>query len=97
MPHDSRKTQADRAGAWSRLFVAGVLAGLVIVLGRVGQLKLAPATTLQAAMAPRVSTQPLPARRGDLLDARGRVLATSTIGYRLFVDPTQVRDYLYES
>ncbi|MEE8459145.1 MAG: penicillin-binding protein 2, partial [Phycisphaerales bacterium] len=33
-----------------------------------------------------------PARRGDLLDARGRVLATSTIGYRLFVDPTQVRD-----
>ena len=89
---NTRALQADRAVAWSKLFVAGVLVGLVIVLGRVGQLKLAPTTMLQTAMAPRVSTQPQQARRGDLLDHRNRVLATSTIGYRLFVDPTQVRD-----
>ncbi|MHC4949277.1 MAG: peptidoglycan D,D-transpeptidase FtsI family protein, partial [Planctomycetota bacterium] len=33
-----------------------------------------------------------PARRGDLLDRRGRVVATSSIGYRLFVDPQEVED-----
>ncbi len=87
-----RKTQALRAAAWSRLFVILIIGGLAIVLVRVGQLKLQPSAPLRAAMTPRISTQTQHGRRGDLLDARGRVLATSTIGYRLFVDPTQVRD-----
>ncbi len=89
---ETRRAQADRVSAWSRLFVLGMLAGLASVLVRTSQLKLLPGPALRAAMDPRLSTRPEPARRGDLVDARGRVLATSTIGYRLFVDPTQVQD-----
>ncbi len=89
---DTRRAQASRASAWSRLFVLGMLAGLVLILVRVTQLKLFPEASLRAALAPRISTRAEPARRGDIVDARGRVLATSTLGYRLFIDPTQVKD-----
>ena len=89
---ETRKTQADRISAWSRLLVLGMLVGLASVLVRTSQLKLLPGAALRAAMDPRLSTRFEPARRGDLVDTRGRVLATSTIGYRLFVDPTRVRD-----
>ena len=82
----------SRVSAWSRLFVLGMLAGLLVILGRVTQLKLLPAAPLRAALTPRISTLAEPARRGDIVDARGRVLATSTLGYRLFIDPTQVQD-----
>ncbi len=88
----TRRTQAHRVSAWSRLLVLGMLTGLACVGVRAAQLKLLPGPELRAAMDPRLSTRWEPARRGDLVDARGRVLATSTIGYRLFVDPTRVRD-----
>lgn len=89
---ETRKTQARRISAWSRLFVLGMLAGLASVLVRTSQLKLLPGPALRAAMDPRLSTRSEPARRGDLVDTRGRVLATTTIGYRLFVDPTRVQN-----
>jgi cell division protein FtsI/penicillin-binding protein 2 len=84
--------QADRVAAWTGLLVAGLIAALLLLLGRTIQLKLAPPALLRPAMAPQVSERPELARRGDLLDARGRVLATSTVGYRLFVDPEEVQD-----
>ncbi len=91
-PDDIRRIQASRTAAWSRLLVLGMLACLLVVLGRVAQLKISPGAQLRPAMTPRLSTRVEPARRGDLLDARGRVLATSTVGYRLFIDPSQIKD-----
>jgi cell division protein FtsI/penicillin-binding protein 2 len=84
--------QARRTAAWTGLCVVGLLVALVLMLGRAAQLKLAPGAKLREAMSPRVSSLPELARRGDLLDGRGRVLATTMVGYRLFVDPAEVED-----
>ncbi len=84
--------QARRAGAWAQMHVIGLTVGLGVILLRVAQLKVIPDERLAAAMGSRTSSFAELAPRGDLLDARGRVLATSTIGYRLFVDPAEVSD-----
>ncbi len=83
---------AVRAAAWGRLFTLLMLAGLGLVMLRVVQLKVLPDSQFLAAVAPHFSSRPEFGRRGDLLDARGRILATSTVGYRLFVDPMEVED-----
>jgi cell division protein FtsI/penicillin-binding protein 2 len=87
-----RTIQARRAAAWSGLLVVGMLTTMLLLLGRTAQLKLWPEAPLREHLAPRVSSRPELARRGDLLDGRGRVLATTTLGYRLFVDPAEVED-----
>ena len=79
--------QAVRAGAWTGLLVVGIILAMLVVLGRVSQLKLRPGPKLAASLAPPVSNRPEHARRGNLLDARNRIIATSTVGYRLFADP----------
>ncbi len=65
----------------------GTLLGLAIVLGRVVQLQVAPGEQLEGFVAARQTTQTLKSVRGDLLDRRGRVLATTRVGYRVIVDP----------
>ena len=75
--------QSHRTAACGRLFVSGLLVGLLVLLGRVAQLKVHPPQALLAAASPSISTRSQLARRGDLLDARGRLIATSTVGYRL--------------
>jgi cell division protein FtsI (penicillin-binding protein 3) len=75
---------------WSVLAVAGMTALLAVMLLRVGQLQLAPSARLREHMQARVSKRPLPAPRGDILDSRGRYLATTEFGYRVFVDPTEL-------
>jgi cell division protein FtsI/penicillin-binding protein 2 len=89
---ETRAIQARRAAAWTGLLVVGMLLAMLLVLARTAQLKLLPSARLREHMSPRVSSSPELARRGDLLDSRGRVLATTTVGYRLFVDPTKVED-----
>jgi len=91
-PDDTRAAQSARIASWTRVTVLVVIGLMVLVLGRVTQLKLRPGAQLEAAMVPQTSSRQEMGRRGDLLDIRGRVLATSTVGYRLFVDPTQVDD-----
>ena len=73
------------------LLLGAVVLGLGVVMGRVVQLKVrgAPAGSPQALP---VSSRLELSRRGDLLDRRGRVLATSTVGWRLFVDPRELDD-----
>ncbi len=88
----SRTQAAVRADAWTRLFTVLMLAGLGLVMLRVIQLKVLPDAKFLAAVSPQFSSRPEFGRRGDLLDARGRILATSTVGYRLFVDPAEVED-----
>jgi len=65
----------------------GTLLGLAIVVGRVIQLQVAPGEQLQSFVASRTTSQKLNSVRGDLLDRRGRVLATTSAGYRVIVDP----------
>ncbi|MFG0244710.1 MAG: peptidoglycan D,D-transpeptidase FtsI family protein [Phycisphaerales bacterium JB052] len=69
----------------------GVILALAIVIGRVVQLQVAPGEQLSSFVESRASTQSLGATRGDLLDRRGRTLATTRMGYQLIVDPEGLR------
>jgi cell division protein FtsI (penicillin-binding protein 3) len=79
--------QQDRAAAWSRVVGVGVFMGLLVVLGRVVQLQLAPAPEVASAVQARESTRTIAGLRGRLLDREGRPIATSIPGWRVFVDP----------
>ena len=59
---------------------------------RIVQLKIQPDQRLAAAAGSPFSTRVEPARRGDLLDRRGRIIATTTLGHRAFIDPAMVTD-----
>ena len=84
--------QSRRIAAWTIAAVVIAAAGLLVITGRVIQLKIAPSEQLTAAMADPFSTRTSVGRRGDLVDRNGRLLATSTIGWRLFIDPAEVED-----
>jgi hypothetical protein len=75
--------------AW--LLRIGVLVALAAVIARVVQLQVAPGDQLAGFVESRTSTQTLGATRGDLLDRRGRTLATTRMGYRVVVDPEGLR------
>jgi cell division protein FtsI/penicillin-binding protein 2 len=66
---------------------------LVLTSVRVAQLKLAPSPRLDAAAGMRTSVRKEIAQRGEVIDRRGRPLAMSLVGYRLFCDPA----FIYES
>ena len=87
-----RSHQSNRAVAWTKLVVFVMIAGLGVLLVRVGQMKMRPDPQLAQVVSPRLSSLSELGKRGDLLDARNRLLATSTVAYRLFVDPTTVSD-----
>lgn len=67
--------------------VIGVLVGMVAVLARVAQLQLAPPDRLSQVMPRRESIRPVEGYRGELHDRVGRLVATSRMGYRVFIDP----------
>ncbi len=72
------------------LFVVLAL-GFLVMLGRVVQLQVAPTPELAAHMGERQSEVSEPARRGDIIDRRGRVLALTHFGARCFADPARLR------
>lgn len=76
----------------SRIIMVIFCLGLLVVLGRVVQLQLYPLKILLEHTPQTSSVRSMIARRGDLMDRRGRVLATSSIGYKLFVDPQSAKD-----
>ncbi len=84
--------QTARAAAWSTLLVSLIIAALLGLLVRVAQLKLRPDPALALAAGATMTSRTELAPRGDLLDRRGRTIATSSVGYRLFVDPQIVTD-----
>lgn len=75
---------ADRWATFATVILTIVL---LAVAARVAQLQLYPGDNLLAHMGARVSQVELATSRGDLLDRRGRLLATSRTGHRAFVDP----------
>lgn len=58
------------------------------MLLRVAQLQLAPSLDLARQEETRVTSKADLAPRGDLLDRKGRLLATTRFGFRVVVDPT---------
>ncbi len=85
-PTDARR--ADGAAIW---LLAVLIMGFGVMMGRVVQLQVAPAAELTRHMGDRVSSVVEPAKRGDIVDRRGRVLAATHFGARCFVDPTKLR------
>lgn len=84
--------QSQRVRAWSWLYLTVMVVMMVGLLGRVAQLKISPDPKLAQSVGSVTSSRTEMARRGDLIDRWGRLIATSTVGYRLFVDPGIVDD-----
>lgn len=80
----------DRVDALMRW--TGVLIGLCFaaVLGRVVQLQTAPSAQLAGHAGDRVASRTVEGYRGEILDRRGRLLSTSRLGYRAFLDPERI-------
>lgn len=73
-----------------RVLVAAVLIGMAGVVARVVQLQVFTPAQLSAYMPDRASTRPVEGYRGELYDRAGRLIATSRMGYRVFVDPVEL-------
>lgn len=80
-----RRVAADRV---ARIAAGLVTLALVVMLGRVVQLQLAPSDNLRGHIQARQTIKPVPASRGDVVDRRFRYVATTQFGYRAIVDPT---------
>lgn len=76
----------------ARLLAAGLTLIMLALLGRVVQLQWDPQPQVAQRVADRGRDESITARRGALLDRRGRVLAASRVGQRLFVDPQLIDD-----
>lgn len=87
MDTPAARPQTGRADAVVRLAVLAITLGLGGVVLRVAQLQLAPGRELSKHIHDRMTRQVQIAPRGDILDRRGRLLASTRVGYRLFVDP----------
>lgn len=65
--------------------------GALLVVAQVARLQAAPPQSLVSFVSPREARRALLAPRGDLLDRRGRVLATTEMGSRVIVDPVHAQ------
>ncbi len=72
------------------LFAILILGLMSATLFKVTTLKVSPPTELIAVSTTLNSTSRQLAKRGQLLDRRGRILAASRLGHRLFVDPSLI-------
>lgn len=89
----SRALAVDRHAARVALALrVGCVAALMLVAARVTQLQAFPGEDLRQAVDARTTGSRLDAVRGDLLDRRGRVLATTRVGWRVIVDPVAAGD-----
>ncbi len=89
----SQALRADQDLQFQRVLLVlkvSVMAGLLLVLGRVAQLQISPSVQLSEHIQPRATTTTLGATRGDLLDRRGRVIATTRMAHRVVVDPVTI-------
>lgn len=75
-----------------RLTVIGFLVVFGVLLARVAQLQVAPGEQLARFIDDRHTARSVPALRGELHDRRGRLLATTRFGYRVFIDPERLTD-----
>lgn len=85
-----RGTPPDRLALVSRLCTGLVLILMGAALVRTVQLQIAPEPRLAEFVTERLSSRTRDGARGDIIDRRGRLLAASRIGYRLFIDPSML-------
>ncbi len=83
---------STRANRWASFAGAFMAIALGVIVLRVAQLQVAPSARLAEHIQARVTRASLPGVRGEILDRRGRLLSTTRIGYRAFVDPTLFPD-----
>lgn len=84
--------QHARVQRAASVFVGVFSVALLLILTRVVQLQVAPDPRIAVSLDGRTSHVPLMARRGAILDARGRIIAATHRGYRLFADPSLIED-----
>jgi cell division protein FtsI (penicillin-binding protein 3) len=89
-----RQPRDERGVLVAWMLRAGIVVALLVVAVRVVQLQVAPSVELRSFVESRTSTSTLGATRGDLLDRRGRTLATTRMGYSVIVDPEGLRQAL---
>jgi len=89
---ERRDAQRKRIARIATLAIGAILVGFGGIIARVVMLKLDPPEQLAAAAGGTWSRTSEYARRGDILDREGRIIATSSIGHRLFIDPQEVED-----
>jgi cell division protein FtsI/penicillin-binding protein 2 len=85
--------QSLRTRRWAKVLVTCTAIALTLTVARVTQLKLLPPAELDRAAGRRTSERKELAQRGEVLDQRGRPLAMSLVGYKLYCDPA----FIYES
>ncbi len=89
---DLSTRQTARIGRMTIVAAVLVTLGLLGLLARVAQLQWRPPAPIAARVGQGAGSLNLPGQRGAILDAKGRVLASTRIGYRLFVDPHIIED-----
>ncbi|MEM9296452.1 MAG: hypothetical protein AAGA57_11665, partial [Planctomycetota bacterium] len=82
-----------RVNAVGRVIGIFLTVALVGLLGRVVQLQAYPAERLGPLLDDTHGRGEITARRGAILDRRGRPLAISRVAYRMFVDPLFIDDH----
>lgn len=90
------EAQSSRVRAWSRFLVIASVTLLLGTVARIVWLKVVPDERLMAAAGSHRSDAREPAERGQIVDRRGRVLATSLMARRVYVDPAFLYDRGWE-
>ncbi|MBL0927343.1 MAG: penicillin-binding protein 2 [Phycisphaerales bacterium] len=90
-PRHDRREQAARIHKVGVLTLAGLTTLLGLSVVRVVQLQVWPDPLLRSHLTDRISRREVPAPRGDITDRVGRVLSSTRTGFRIFVDPTQLK------
>lgn len=100
LPRDPAAASPARAAASpaTRVLVVGrIMIGLIslvllALIGRVIVLQTTPPAPIAELIGSQFSRTPLPARRGALVDVRGRLIAATRVAHTLFVDPALIED-----
>ncbi len=87
MAAQTDSTRVDVLVLWVGVLVSVCFAAVLV---RVVQLQIVPSDRLAIYAVDRVASRPVEGYRGEILDRRGRLLSTSRLGYRVFIDPERV-------
>lgn len=81
------RTQGRKPAIIASAMVVVMVSAMFGLVAQVARLQASPDDRLVRAAGARVVTRPVDSMRGDVVDRRGRLLATSRPAYRVIVDP----------
>ncbi len=85
-PRADQRRGIDRIATF---VLAGLVLAVLVMLGRVAQLQLAPSEGLKPFLSDRTTTVRLAGVHGDIQDRRGLSLAATHFARRVFIDPVE--------